>query len=88
NNYYCESGSSGVPNITLSYREDQLWNGYQCLTIESACCSSKLSDVPLPWFYRDYDNATSTDYLELRICCDEGSYNENVLVNLYDLYVK
>uniref|UniRef100_A0A1X7VIJ3 Fibrinogen C-terminal domain-containing protein n=1 Tax=Amphimedon queenslandica TaxID=400682 RepID=A0A1X7VIJ3_AMPQE len=82
NNYYCESGSSDEP-----HDESQLWDG-ACSDVESACCSSKLSDIPLPWFYRGYGNATSTDYLELRICCDEGTNDENVLVQLYEIYVK
>ena len=86
NHYYCESGSPGVPNNSFYYLYP-LWNG-RCSGRESACCSSKSDNVPLPWFYRDYSNATSTDYLELRICCDEGSSNENVLVRFYEIYVK
>uniref|UniRef100_A0A1X7VIX1 Fibrinogen C-terminal domain-containing protein n=1 Tax=Amphimedon queenslandica TaxID=400682 RepID=A0A1X7VIX1_AMPQE len=87
NYYYCESGSFGVPNITRSYYWDQLWDGTFCSGIESACCEPK-NITPPPWFYRDYGNATSTDYLELRICCDEPWTNEDVLVRLYELYVK
>ena len=86
NDYYCESGSPGVPHNTLAYW-NPLWNGI-CLGLESACCRSKSDNVPLPWFHRDYGNATSTNYLELRICCDEGSSNENVLVRFYEIYVK
>ena len=87
NNYYCESGSPGMPNRDHFYFGNQLWDG-ACSNIESACCSSKSNDVSPPWFYRDYGNATSTDYLELRICCDQEASNENVLVRLYEIYIK
>ena len=49
-----------------------------------ACCS-----VPgLPWFHRDYGNTTTIDYLELRVCGDEDTGNEDVPVGYYEIYVK
>ena len=72
-NYYCESGSG-----------DPLWDGQGCVAIETAtCCSSSY----LPWFYRQY-NATTTDFIELRVCGDQSTADEDVPVGLYEIYVK
>uniref|UniRef100_A0A1X7SZ49 Uncharacterized protein n=1 Tax=Amphimedon queenslandica TaxID=400682 RepID=A0A1X7SZ49_AMPQE len=88
NNYYCESGNSDTFNyVDVIYLNNQLWDGKNCSAFESACCEPKNITSP-PWFFRDYGNAASADYLELRICCDQGSSNENVLVHLYEIYVK
>ena len=72
NNYYCEGGAG-----------DPLWDGQGCVAIETACCSSSY----LPWFYRQY-NATTTDYIELRVCGDQSTPDEDVPVGLYEIYVK
>ena len=84
-NYYCESGTyvNDVNNGTLY--TDPLWDGNDCLSEEAPCCSSPNM---LPWFFRDYGNDTSTDYLELRVCGDEGRSNEDTPVQLYEIYVK
>ena len=72
NNYYCEAGSA-----------DPLWDGQGCLSIETQCCSSPY----LPWFYRQY-NSSTTDYIELRVCGDQSTADEDVPVFLYEIYVK
>ena len=81
--YYCESGNSYTPNLpNILHTYDPLWDGQNCN--QTACCS-----VPgLPWFHRDYGNATTTDYLELRVCSDQGTDNEDVPVSYYEIYVK
>uniref|UniRef100_A0A1X7V0B7 Fibrinogen C-terminal domain-containing protein n=1 Tax=Amphimedon queenslandica TaxID=400682 RepID=A0A1X7V0B7_AMPQE len=70
--YYCEGGSA-----------DPLWDGKDCVPIETDCCSSPY----LPWFYRNL-NTTTTDYIELRVCCDQNTNDEDVPVNLYEIYIK
>ena len=72
NNYYCEAAGG-----------DPLWDGQNCLSIETDCCSSPL----LPWFYRQF-NASTTDYIELRVCGDQSSASEDAPVSLYEIYVK
>ena len=83
NNYYCESGAGTSWSKTL-YTSDPLWDGKGCGTLETACCSAP----GLPWFHRDYGNTTTTDYLELRVCADEGTDNEDTPVSFYEIYVK
>ena len=82
--YFCESGIPGESRQPKLYTSDPLWDGKGCGSDETACCS-----VPgLPWFHRDYGNTTTTDYLELRVCGDEGTANEDVPVGYYEIYVK
>ena len=82
--YYCESGNPSSGWDYYFYYADPLWDGQNCLSLEAPCCTNP----NLPWFHRDYGNASSTDYLELRICCDEGNSNEDVPVGMYELYIK
>ena len=83
-NYFCESGNPNNSLIRKLYTEDPLWDGKGCGTNETICCSAP----GLPWFHRDYGNVTTTDYIELRVCIDQSTYNENVPVSFYEIYVK
>ena len=84
NNYFCESGISGNSWSVTLYTSDPLWDGQGCGSREAPCCN-----VPgLPWFHRDYGTNTTTDYIELRVCGDEGTDNEDSPVNFYEIYVK
>ena len=84
-NYYCESGTNNKPYKNNLYGDDPLWDGQKCPQPEAPCCTSP----NLPWFHRDYGNATSTDYLELRVCRNaKRTNNEDIPVQLYEIYVK
>ena len=72
NDYYCEGAQDEV-----------LWDGQDCAPVETACCSRP----NLPWFHRNYSTPTD-DYLELRVCGDDPSRNEDVPVSFYELYVQ
>ena len=81
--YFCESGNPSTGWIKQLYKNDPLWDGEGCSSVEQACCTAS----GLPWFHRSLD--TSTDYLELRVCGDDdSSTNEDVPVSFYELYVK
>ena len=80
--YFCESSNSGNSNqIDISY---PFWDGQGCSYNLRYCCSAP----GIPWFHRDYGNTTSTDYIELRVCGDEGTSDEDVPVGYYEIYVK
>ena len=81
--YFCESGAASqyLPKL---YTSDPLWDGQGCGSAETACCTA----LGLPWFHRDYGSTTTTDYLELRVCGDEDTANEDVPVGYYEIYVK
>ena len=70
--YFCEGGN------------DLLWDGKGCSSDETLCCSAP----GLPWFHRDYGNTTTTDYIELRVCADQETTDEDVPVSFYEIYIK
>ena len=72
NHYFCEGGN------------DQLWDGKGCSSDETLCCSAP----GLPWFHRDYGSTTTTDYIELRVCADQETTDEDVPVSFYEIYIK
>ena len=82
NDYFCESGADSTYQSIL-YASDPLWDGKGCGILEGVCCAAP----GLPWFNKVLDTAT-TDYLELRVCGDERTSNEDVPVSFYELYVK
>ena len=85
-NYFCESGNK-LPNNGYSYSlftGDPLWDGQGCGGGEASCCSAP----GLPWFHRDYGNVTTTDYIELRLCGDEDTSNEDTPVSFYEIYIQ
>ena len=83
NDYYCESGNPTTHGLwqNILYISDPLWDGKGCGSLEGNCCTAP----GLPWFHKVL-NTTTTDYLELRVCGDEGG--ENVSVSFYEMYVK
>ena len=83
-NYFCESGNPNSNTTQILYRDDPLWDGQGCGTQEMSCCSAP----GLPWFHRDYGNVTTTDYIELRVCSNQRTSNEDVPVSFYEIYVK
>ena len=82
--YYCESGNPAAAAASVLYTSDPLWDGQGCHSNETACCTAP----GLPWFHRDYGSTTTTDYLELRVCADEGTNNEDIPIGYYEFYVK
>ena len=85
NDYFCESGNpdpnDNVP--VLFYADDPLWDGKGCGLIEQTCCQAP----GLPWFHKVL-NSTTTNYIEMRVCGDEGTNNEDCLVKYYEIYIK
>ena len=83
NDYFCESGNpTSIWKDSHFYPSDPLWDGKEC-SREGDCCTAP----GLPWFHKDL-NTTTTDYLEMRLCADQGNNNEDTPVSFYELYVK
>ena len=81
NDYYCESGNSDDHVISGHlYSRDPLWDGQQC---EGQCCENGKSP---PWFSVQFPNPTLDD-IEVRICGDESTDNEDTPVELIEIYV-
>jgi hypothetical protein len=81
--YYCESGNHASGSVLSLHTEDPLWDGQGCGLLEGPCCAAP----GLPWFHRQW-NASSTDAIELRVCSNEGTFNEDSPVGLYEFYIK
>ena len=79
--YYCESGNAAGRVQDRWYTDDPLWDGEGCPT-GNTCC-----DPPnLPWFNRVIDT-TSTADIELRLCRDQQTDDEDASVELFELYM-
>ena len=83
NDYFCESGCPYTIVYPKLYTADPLWDKKGCSTIEQSCCQV----TGLPWFHKTIQCPTS-DYIEMRVCADEGTDNEDVPVNYYEIYIK
>ena len=83
--FYCESGNPTRPPGVANklYTADPLWDGEQCNGLESPCCTS----ADLPWFYKKLDSPTD-DYIEARVCGDESTANEDVPIEILEVFVK
>uniref|UniRef100_A0A1X7UHD9 Fibrinogen C-terminal domain-containing protein n=2 Tax=Amphimedon queenslandica TaxID=400682 RepID=A0A1X7UHD9_AMPQE len=84
NDYFCESGNPATDGWQeILYASDPLWDGKGCGSLEGNCCNA----TGLPWFNKVL-GTTTTDYLELRVCGDEGTAGEDAPVSFYELYAK
>lgn len=81
NDYFCETGSRMAVG-TGFYAEDPVWDGEGCGAI-STCCSFNNA----PWFCKALPQ-TTRENIELRMCGDEDNENENIPVQLIELYVQ
>ena len=85
NDYFCDSGNPG-PGWAhgADYSGDPLWDGEGCPST-STCCQFNNP----PWFYKQLPHAQAmTDSIEVRICGSEGISNEDLLVELIELYIQ
>ena len=83
NDYFCESANPTDSWNPVFYSTDPLWDGEGCDAAEASCCS----DPRLPWFNKTL-GAPTTDYLEMRLCVDQGTHTEDIKLTSYEIYVK
>lgn len=81
NDYFCETGSRTAVGAGF-YPNDPVWDGEGCGSV-STCCSFNNP----PWFCKALSQ-TTRENVELRMCGDEGNDNENIPVQLIELYVQ
>uniref|UniRef100_A0A1X7VVX5 Fibrinogen C-terminal domain-containing protein n=1 Tax=Amphimedon queenslandica TaxID=400682 RepID=A0A1X7VVX5_AMPQE len=84
NHYFCESGNHASIWSSKLYTSDALWDGQSCGIIEASCCAAD----GIPWLHRDYGSDTTTDSIELRVCGNQESSNEDTPVSFYEIYFK
>ena len=84
--YFCESGNPGTTYTNILYASDPLWDGQGCGS--PPCCDlTSPPGVMAPWFCKQLPQAT-TDDLEVRICGDQHTGDEDTPVELIELYIR
>ena len=82
NNYFCESGATNAwAEYETLYLDDPLWDGENCPE-NSSCC--RLNNPP--WFCRHLGREFRKDF-EIRLCADEERGNEDIGLEILELYV-
>ena len=82
NNYFCDTGNFATGVEPIYYSCNPLWDGEGCSSI-STCCQFNNP----PWFCASLPDST-TDDMEVRICGDETTADEDTLITQLELYVK
>ena len=84
NDYFCEAGvRDHTPTSPTLYSNDPLWDGDGC-TNTNPCCSFNSP----PWFYQQLPSQPTTDNIEMRVCINEAATNEDVAINIVELYIQ
>ena len=83
NSSYCESGNDGAGYTAgYLYASDPLWDGEQC---EGQCCSGNGQSPP--WFSVTLPTPTRDD-IEVRVCGNQDTHDEDNPVSLLEFYVQ
>ena len=80
-NFFCDSGAGNWQGAIL-YVADPLWDGQGCGS-NNGCCTFNNP----PWFCTELDQHTSDD-IELRLCADENTSNEDIPIEIIELYAQ
>ena len=84
NDNYCEHGlSEGQKWSYVLYASDPLWDGQQCNGNEGPCCTNP----KMPWFIKSLNETTTKD-IELRVCGNQGGYDEDTPLDIIELYIR
>ena len=79
--FFCDTGvETGVKMIL--HDDDPLWDGQGCGPVNKCCTFNNP-----PWFCTELDQHTSDD-IELRLCANEDTDNEDVPIEIIELYVQ
>ena len=82
NDYFCDTGSSTLSTTTNFNADDPLWDGAGCGSLNT-CCSFNNP----PWFYRQLPQPTIDD-IEMRVCRDEDASNEDIAIEMVEIYIQ
>ena len=81
NDYFCDTGSTKRYMLGHFYADDPLWDGAGCGPT-NFCCS--LNNPP--WFFKQLQSSTSEN-IEMRVCCDYSRFDEDVYIEQIEIYV-
>ena len=81
--YFCDSGNqNNIAPSGVFFGDDPLWDGAGCGP-QSTCCSFNNP----PWFYKQLPQPT-TDGIEMRVCRDQGAGDEDISIEIVEIYVQ
>ena len=80
--YFCDTGSTYNGQLKHFYSADPLWDGSGCGST-SSCCGFNNP----PWFCKQLPQPTSDD-IEMRVCLNGPRSEEDVAVEVVDLFVQ
>ena len=72
----------GEWSTNVLYVNDILWDGQQCGGLEGPCCTNS----KMPWFIKTLNENTTED-IELRVMADESTSNEDIQLDIIELYI-
>ena len=78
--YYCESKTELGSGL---HTEEPLWDGQGCDDDNTECCQP----AGIPWFHKVL-SINTTDYIELRVCDNEGTSIEDTPLSYYEIYIQ
>lgn len=81
NDYFCDTGSRNRARYVY-YLNDPLWDGDGC-GVRSTCCEWQNP----PWFCKSLP-APTRNSLEFRVCTDSDSDDEQLLIELIEIYIQ
>ena len=79
--YFCDTGSREAVEL-IFYHNDPLWDGQGCGG-NSTCCEFNNP----PWFCKQLPQPT-TDDIELRICGDQSTSDEDTPIEQVEIYIR
>ena len=84
---YCKTGAHVYtccrnPNRYHFYLNNILWDGQLCVAEEAPCCTH----TNMLWFVKTLSETTTED-IELRACADQMVTNEDIPLQVIDLFV-
>ena len=86
NDYLCDTGARNYSvGDTSVFFPEPLWDD-DGVCVGSSMCFSLLFSEP-PWFFKLLPQATS-DNIEMRVCRDEGADNEDIAIEIVEIYVR
>ena len=80
--YFCDTGSRYRNQVGQFYSADPLWDGSGCGD-NSSCCGFNNP----PWFCKQLPQPTSDD-IEMRVCVNQATSNEDVAFESVEIYVQ
>ncbi len=87
-NYFCESGTADLEvDPAETFVNDPIWDGQNCESTQDPGCCTRGDLGNGEWFYREFE-VPFTPVVELRICTDQTIADEDIGLQLVELYIQ